>query len=209
MAQAAVRGDRTTAQLVSEFGIHTSQVTAWKKQLLEGVTELFADGRSKRSGEDSSANKEELYEQIGRLKMEVEWLKKSRHSWAEPAGDPPAGVPAMRHVCQSPALEDLRRWSIVRPCELLGLPPSTCDDEPVGEPDDPLSAAGAEGAARGPGPLPRRNTTPTPPQGENGYETPTTARGAFFDGMSVVSVANGGGSNSSSSFSRSPRTSSE
>jgi transposase len=75
VAVAAVKGDRTTAQLASEFGVHTSQVTAWKKQLLSSATELFADGRRKRS-DDQSANEEELFEQIGRLKMEVEWLKK-------------------------------------------------------------------------------------------------------------------------------------
>jgi putative transposase len=75
VALAAVKGDRTTAQLASEFGVHTSQVTAWKKRLLEGVSELFADGRQKRS-EDSTADEQELFEQIGRLKMEVEWLKK-------------------------------------------------------------------------------------------------------------------------------------
>jgi transposase len=75
VALAAVKGDRTTAQLASEFGVHTSQVTAWKKRLLEGVGELFADGRHKRVDE-SSADEQELYEQIGRLKMEVEWLKK-------------------------------------------------------------------------------------------------------------------------------------
>lgn len=75
VALAAVRGDKTTAQLASEFGVHTSQVTAWKKRLTEGVTELFADGRRK-SSEEQRANEGELYEQIGRLKMEVEWLKK-------------------------------------------------------------------------------------------------------------------------------------
>ena len=75
VALAAVRGDRTTAQLASEFGVHTSQVTAWKKRLLEGVSDLFADGRTSRR-EDPGANEQELYEQIGRLKMEVEWLKK-------------------------------------------------------------------------------------------------------------------------------------
>jgi len=75
VALAAVKGDRTTAQLASEFDVHTSQVTAWKKQLLEGVRELFADGRQKRKDEPS-ADEQELYEQIGRLKMEVEWLKK-------------------------------------------------------------------------------------------------------------------------------------
>ena len=75
VALAAVRGDRTTAQLASEFGVHTSQVTAWKKRLSESVTELFADGRRK-AGEANGTHEQELYEQIGRLKMEVEWLKK-------------------------------------------------------------------------------------------------------------------------------------
>jgi putative transposase len=75
VALAAVRGDRTTAQLASEFGVHTSQVTAWKKRLLEGVTELFADGRRTRADE-AGASEPELFEQIGRLKVEVEWLKK-------------------------------------------------------------------------------------------------------------------------------------
>jgi transposase-like protein len=72
---AAARGDRTTAQLAGEFSVHTSQVTAWKKQLLEHVAELFEDGRRK-DGESSDVNEQELYEQIGRLKMEAEWLKK-------------------------------------------------------------------------------------------------------------------------------------
>ena len=75
VALAAVRGDKTTAQLASEFGVHASQVTAWKKQLLEQATGLFEDGRSKVRGEPS-ADEQELFEQIGRLKMEVEWLKK-------------------------------------------------------------------------------------------------------------------------------------
>ena len=48
VALAAVRGDKTTAELASKFRVHTSQVTVWKKKLLEGVTELFADGRRNR-----------------------------------------------------------------------------------------------------------------------------------------------------------------
>jgi putative transposase len=75
VALAACRGDKTTAQLAAQFSVHTSQVTAWKKQLLEQAAELFEDGR-RRQREESSADEQELYEQIGRLKMEVEWLKK-------------------------------------------------------------------------------------------------------------------------------------
>ena len=74
VALAAAKGDRTTAQLASKYGIHAGQVTAWKKQLMTQVTDLFADGRKRRPEE--AANEHELYEQIGRLKMEVEWLKK-------------------------------------------------------------------------------------------------------------------------------------
>jgi transposase-like protein len=74
VALAAAKGDKTTAELAAKFGVHASQVTSWKKQLLAGVPDLFADGRSRK--EDSSPDEQELYEQIGRLKMEVEWLKK-------------------------------------------------------------------------------------------------------------------------------------
>jgi len=75
VALAACRGDKTTAQLASEFEVHAGQVTAWKKQLLSGAAGLFEDRRG-RQPDESSAGEQELYEQIGRLKMEVEWLKK-------------------------------------------------------------------------------------------------------------------------------------
>jgi transposase-like protein len=73
VALAAVRGDKTTAELAAKFAVHGNQVSAWKKQLLEGAPELFADRRSR---DAEGAAEEALYEQIGRLKMEVEWLKK-------------------------------------------------------------------------------------------------------------------------------------
>ena len=74
VALAAVRGDLTTAQLASKFAVHSSQVTSWKKQLLEQVASLFEDRRRRDS--EASIDEEELFAQIGRLKVEVEWLKK-------------------------------------------------------------------------------------------------------------------------------------
>jgi len=75
VALAAMRGDRTTSQLVSQFGVHSTQIGQWKRRLLEGAAELFSDGR-RREVRNQDALIAELYEQIGRLQMEAAWLKK-------------------------------------------------------------------------------------------------------------------------------------
>ena len=74
VALAALRGDKTVSQLAGQYGIHGNQVSAWKRKLLEEAAALFEDGR--KTSKKDEANEEELYEQIGRLKMELEWLKK-------------------------------------------------------------------------------------------------------------------------------------
>ena len=75
VALAAVGGDRTTSQLVSAFGVHATQVGQWKRRLVEGAADLFSDDR-RREVQQQDALIAELYEQIGRLQMEVGWLKK-------------------------------------------------------------------------------------------------------------------------------------
>ena len=74
VALAAVRGDKTLSELGSKFGVHPNQIGQWRKQLLENAPQLFQDGRRRKRSEEVA--EEALYEQIGRLKMEVEWLKK-------------------------------------------------------------------------------------------------------------------------------------
>ena len=74
VALAAARGDKTLGELARRFGIHPTQISAWKRQLLERSSELFEDGRRRKSAVGLS--EQELYEEIGRLKVELDWLKK-------------------------------------------------------------------------------------------------------------------------------------
>jgi transposase len=75
VALAAVKNDRTVNEVAGQFGVHPTLVHSWKKQLHQGA-ELVFDARAKASGGDAEARQAELYEQIGRLKMELEWVKK-------------------------------------------------------------------------------------------------------------------------------------
>jgi transposase len=81
VALAALKGDRTTSELAAKFQVHPTQVSQWKRQLQEGAEELF--GRD-RQGElrEQEALVVDLYEQIGRLQMEREWLKKKAAQFA-------------------------------------------------------------------------------------------------------------------------------
>ena len=75
----AVRGTKTVSQLASEYGVHPTQVSDWKHQLLDGGPKVFAQ-QPTRQARDAAKMETELYEQIGRLKMELEWLKKKAAS---------------------------------------------------------------------------------------------------------------------------------
>jgi transposase-like protein len=76
VALAAVQEHKTVPQLCSLYGVHSSQVHQWKKQLLEGAVLLFQDPARSQEEAARQTREAELYEQIGRLNMELEWLKK-------------------------------------------------------------------------------------------------------------------------------------
>ena len=76
VALEALEGSKTISQLSSEYEIHANLIRAWKRQLQEDGPRVFATN-GERKQREQEAQEAELYEQIGRLKMELEWLKKS------------------------------------------------------------------------------------------------------------------------------------
>jgi transposase len=74
VAVAAVKELHTVSELAGQFSVHPTQIHKWKRRLLDGASELFS--RPGRERQDDADEVAELYEQIGRLKMELEWLKK-------------------------------------------------------------------------------------------------------------------------------------
>jgi len=75
VALEAVRGVHTINPVASEQGLHPNQVSQWKRQLLDQGATVFNQGTSHQR-RDQEAQEAEWYEPIGRLKMELEWLKK-------------------------------------------------------------------------------------------------------------------------------------
>ena len=74
VALAALKGDKTVNELAAQFGMHPTLIHDWKKKLLAGAAGIFeAGGGAAPPAEDKSP---ELYEQIGRLKVELDWVKK-------------------------------------------------------------------------------------------------------------------------------------
>lgn len=122
VATEALRSEKTLAQLGSQYKVHPIQIAKWRKLALEQMPELFVDGRRKASnGEPETAA---LFEEIGRLKVELDWLKK-------------------KLACSSELLRPLvdrehKAISVRRQCELLGLNRSNVYYQPVGESEENL-----------------------------------------------------------------------
>ncbi len=71
----AIRGEKTLSQLGSQFQVHPMQIAKWRRSAEEQLPELFVDGRTRKEGH-GEADPDALYEEIGRLKVELDWLKK-------------------------------------------------------------------------------------------------------------------------------------
>lgn len=123
VALEAIKGQKTTNEIATEYGVHPTQIAQWKKQALDGLPEVFSPRASDRA-KSEEALIASLYQQIGQLKVQVDWLEKNqRHS-----------VETKRALIE-PTHPQL---SIVQQCELLGLARSTYYYAPVPESEENL-----------------------------------------------------------------------
>ena len=75
VALEAIKGQRTVNEIASAYGIHPHQVTQWKRQALEQLPEIFSNGSVRGQVADQEL-RDRLYQEIGQLKVELDWLKK-------------------------------------------------------------------------------------------------------------------------------------
>jgi putative transposase len=106
VATEAIRGEKTLSQLGSQFKAHPMQIAKWRKAAIEQLPELFVDGRTRKTGSRKTDN-DALYQEIGRLKVELDWLQK-------------------KLACSTNDLRllvdrDHAEFSVRRQCELLGV----------------------------------------------------------------------------------------
>ena len=71
----AIRGLKTSAELAKTHAVHSTQIALWKKQLLDDASSIFEAGSPKAEKQDTPSQ-DELYTEIGKLKVQLEWLKK-------------------------------------------------------------------------------------------------------------------------------------
>ena len=123
MAIEAIKNQRTIAQIASDYEVHPNQVSQWKRQILEESPQLFTNGRTQATS-DNDRLIAELYRQIGELKVELDWVQKKLDCSVEQKRrlvDQESGSP-----------------SVLRQCELLGLPRASYYYQPAVESQENL-----------------------------------------------------------------------
>ena len=81
VALAALKGDKTINEIASFYSVHPNQVMTWKKQAVEAIPDAFSVKRV-RQAQSEEELKAQLYQQIGQLKVELDWLKKKSAMFA-------------------------------------------------------------------------------------------------------------------------------
>jgi putative transposase len=114
----AISGRKTLQEIAADHAVHPIRVSQWKKQLLEGASDLFTRGKKTQAKDESQAKEAELFQQIGKLQMELEWLKKSLNC---------SDARELRKLVD----HDHPELTVSRQCELLGLPRSSLYYQPV------------------------------------------------------------------------------
>ena len=107
LALEAAKGQHTINELAGQHGVHPNQISQWKRQLLDHGPDVFNGQTLARQQKTQQSREIQLYEQIGRLQMELEWLKKN--------------LPFSLERRQALIEVDHPQLSIRRPCELIGL----------------------------------------------------------------------------------------
>jgi len=122
VALAAIRQEKTLSQLSAQFKVHPVAIARWKAHLLDQAAEVFIDGRTQKPSDDPTV--EEFDQEIGRLKIELDGVKKNlKHS----SENNHHSTERKRHAIDP----DHPQLSRVRQCQLLHLPRSTYYYEPV------------------------------------------------------------------------------
>ena len=75
VALEALKGQKTANEIAAEYEVHPSQINTWKKRLLEAAPEIFSRGENREAAQQE-AERDRLYRHIGKLQVEVDWLKK-------------------------------------------------------------------------------------------------------------------------------------
>jgi transposase-like protein len=76
VALAALKGDKTMAELSSEFGVHAAMITRWRNEAREGLAEVFGKD-DRKEVKEYKTKIEELYKTIGRIQVENDWMRKN------------------------------------------------------------------------------------------------------------------------------------
>ena len=75
VALEAIKGQKTANEIAAEYGVHPIQIAQWEKQALDELPQIFTSGRSTHKQSEEALTTAPLYQEIGHLKVQLDWLK--------------------------------------------------------------------------------------------------------------------------------------